>query len=453
MVARMIAPVLTVLALMAVDLNASTDGPRCGEKELLSSPQDQQADLRARMEKYWKYVSDIQPQDTNSLVDGHYVMRGIPQNHQVFRLNPTQVSALTFRHYTNMETLEKILSSGELVVGRTAFIEHHFIYTDVRGVFMTLPSMERHLVGLDPDTIAWVDVKVDENFPVIHLNRFFNVYLIPGVGAAPDWMKTRYKDHPELDTSDATKPFQIFDWKAMRVPVQIVGVSRHPYHDYSGATLDEILRRQDSQSGWDLLGYLMQDPELKALYQGPIGANEGSVLSHTGRVFENFFVQYPFYSSKLRTPALDKNRVFEFFKAMIALHDIGKYPAIVAGNKGRQHEFTLPVLRRLMTKLNFNADEIRLAETLVGNDVVGEMLNPKLGLSPEMAYSRLQALARTAGVPPSDFIRLQLLLYIVDAGSYSALRIEDFVESDNGKLTPKSTKYARLLELSGLSGE
>lgn len=439
---------LACFSFVSVEAFASNIPPKCGEEGLVDVGVEKNG-LISKIEALWSFLSQIKPEETTSLVNGRFVNRGLPQTHEVIRLSETETSQRTFRHYTSTEGLEQILASKTLIVGKTAYVDFQSIFTDVRGVFLTDPQAESGAVGLHADNVSWIDIKVDPKIPVIKLSRFPIIYVIPGVGTPPEWMKAAYQGQNKNNKSSSTEPYRIFDWQATEVPVQIVGVSPHPYHDYSQHNAKDILSRRDSQSGWDLLGFLMQEPKLKALYQESLGENIPSVLSHTGGGLQNFLRQFPFFESRFSHLESDI-RIYETLKLALALHDIGKGRAIKAGDKDKQHEFTLPILRQVMTQFNFNEAEIRLAETLVGNDVIGETFNPRINLSVETALLKLQDLAVKAEVSPSNFIELQLFFYTVDAGSYSALRAELFVENEQGRLLPKSPKYKSLRNLAGL---
>ncbi len=165
-------------------------------------------------------------------------------------------------------------------------------------------------------------------------------------------------------------------------------------------------------------------PELRPRFDASAGVHEGyTIREHTHRVYGAFSrqaAQYPFDAMSVPEGA----DVPRLLKTAIALHDLGKPDAIAAGGKHLQHEFTVKILTEKLRALGFSDAETNLAEALVGNDVIGDLV--KQLITEKQAYEQIAALAKKAGMPPDDFYLLQKLFYVSDASSYPLLEQEVF---------------------------
>ncbi|MCM2323391.1 MAG: hypothetical protein NDJ90_09035 [Oligoflexia bacterium] len=192
-------------------------------------------------------------------------------------------------------------------------------------------------------------------------------------------------------------------------------------------------------TGADIIASLSQSSKkLNALFAADSGVMEGyTIQEHTLRVYKVFAGQV----AKWAVPAEHAT----LLKYVIALHDIGKPEAIAAGSKQLQHQYTLPILASTMKKAGFTAPEVRVAEALVGNDVIGAMLQQRI--TPTEAHRRLLVLAEKSGLNPMDFFRLQSFYYTCDAASYPYLMENVFRKGPDGTIRPDSPFFTRLEQL------
>ncbi len=177
-----------------------------------------------------------------------------------------------------------------------------------------------------------------------------------------------------------------------------------------------------------------QFDDLTPLLDSDAGVSEGyTIREHTRMVAETYESQAKFYNLKgMKVPAdVDLERLMPH---VIELHDIGKPKAIAAGSKTAQHAYTLPILREKLVALGFSENEVKVAEALVGNDIIGELIKGEI--STVVAGQRLQAQAALAQIELNDYFQLQRLFYASDAGSYPNLRAAVFSETLEGKLNP-----------------
>jgi len=107
-----------------------------------------------------------------------------------------------------------------------------------------------------------------------------------------------------------------------------------------------------------------------------------------------------------------------FFRTFLALHDIGKSDAIKkSGDRKNQHRYTVEIMRHVLSQLDFSNQEINIALALVSGDVIGGYIRGRC--NGKEATEELTKMADDAGLPFDDFLKLLLVFYQVDAGSYT----------------------------------
>ena len=185
--------------------------------------------------------------------------------------------------------------------------------------------------------------------------------------------------------------------------------------------------------------------DLKGLFAGDAGVTEGySVGEHTRRALDTFSEQEKFYRLEKTAVKGGRHDTKTFMRHALALHDIGKSLAVRAGNKKWQHEFTSPILKTSLQALKFSTGEIKLAAALIEHDIIGEMLKGEI--STLQAVDKMRIQAKTAELPLPEFLNLQTLYFVSDAGAYPYLREKVFV-SENGKLVPSNPKFVEFRNL------
>jgi len=125
--------------------------------------------------------------------------------------------------------------------------------------------------------------------------------------------------------------------------------------------------------------------------------------------------QYEKYFSQRELPAGITN---SFFRVFLVLHDIGVPESIKkTGDKHYQHRYTVEIMRAVLSQLEFSDQEIKIAVALVSEDVIGGYVRGRYG--GKGATGKLTKMADDAGLPFYDFLKLILIFYQVDAGSYT----------------------------------
>lgn len=123
-----------------------------------------------------------------------------------------------------------------------------------------------------------------------------------------------------------------------------------------------------------------------------------------------------------------------FMKTVFILHDIGKPLAVKSGHKERQHQYTIPILIKVMKELGYNPEEIQLAVSLVDHEIFGDLLRKKSNI--QTLNIQMNKLYKQTNLKKEDFITLQEIFYSSDAGSYPQLYQNVFKRSDNGCIIP-----------------
>lgn len=125
--------------------------------------------------------------------------------------------------------------------------------------------------------------------------------------------------------------------------------------------------------------------------------------------------QYEKYFSQRELPAGITN---SFFRVFLVLHDIGVPESIKkTGDKHYQHRYTVEIMSSVLNQLDFSEHEVKIAVALVSEDVIGSYIRGRY--SGKKATEELGKMADEAGLPFYDFMKLLLVFYQVDAGSYT----------------------------------
>ncbi|MFV1917254.1 MAG: hypothetical protein ACC618_02125 [Patescibacteria group bacterium] len=145
-------------------------------------------------------------------------------------------------------------------------------------------------------------------------------------------------------------------------------------------------------------------------YASDVGVWEGySLKEHTLMVLGQF---EKYFFTKRLPAGVDRN----FFRVVLALHDIGKPRAVSKGNTKRQHEYTKPIIKSVLKDLNYKDEDINTALALVSTDSIGEFI--KHGTLDESTKGISEG-ARLAKMRVGEFFGLLTIFFKVDAGSYT----------------------------------
>jgi hypothetical protein len=198
-----------------------------------------------------------------------------------------------------------------------------------------------------------------------------------------------------------------------------------------------------SSNGKKIIAVLSQNPELSRLFKAgnQSAMDKTTIEKHTLAVLQLFNELFDGYSAKYAFKTHPNIRLYETFKFMIALHDIGKPLAYEAGNKNRQHEFTIPILIREMKRFGFTEEETRLATSIVDNDLVSDFATQKTdAIKARAGFVKAAAQAR---LPLMDYAPLRFLFFSCDAGAYNEVRTKIFTW-ENSLMVPSRQLFERI---------
>ncbi|GAI77516.1 unnamed protein product [marine sediment metagenome] len=187
------------------------------------------------------------------------------------------------------------------------------------------------------------------------------------------------------------------------------GISKQNKLSFSRTELDKVLESSE-YTPKSLITLFEKD--LGKIFNTDSGVREKySVKRHTLMVIG----QFEKYFANQELPAgMSKN----FFRTFLALHDIGKSEAIKkTGDKHNQHRYTSKIMSSVLSQLNFSDEEVSVAVALVFGDVIGGYIRDHY--SGKKATEELAKMADDAGLPFYDFLKLLLVFYQADAGSYT----------------------------------
>jgi len=381
--------------------------------------------IAAEVKSVWNWIRSRPTKITDQTLRNRIYVQGLPTREQVsYRvLTPAEVEQTTFRHYFPTQVRDTILKTKELIAGSTSFVLNEYAYGDLTGVFLTVPKVnEAMTVGTDQTN--WIDVKIDSRIMVVRLSE--DIFFVPGNPSAPQWLREKIR---EGTAPESAGRHLLSKGEATAIPIKIIRVSERVTHPELQGDL--------------LFSDLTSDPNLRPIFAADAGVKElYTIETHVRRVLDVLEDQWTHYKNKMpEIPGVNLPRVLS---AIAILHDMGKPQALREHNVNKHHEYTAPILQKVMRSRGFSEKEIALAEALVSHDNLGELING--GLTAKQARTRLVKLSGRVGLPLETFFELQSFFYLIDASSYYSLRLENF-EVVDGVVVIKSPKYERLREL------
>lgn len=124
--------------------------------------------------------------------------------------------------------------------------------------------------------------------------------------------------------------------------------------------------------------------------------------------------QFEKYFSGISLPCgISKN----VFRLSLALHDIWKPKALLEGNIGLQHKYSILEIKDLFEKLNIDKNQSKVILSLISKDPIGMFL--KGSIDSEEAWKEIKHMAKEANVSVHSFFNLLCIYYKVDASSYT----------------------------------
>lgn len=141
-----------------------------------------------------------------------------------------------FRHYVG-SGMDKILACNCLKAGITPYIITNpgfgkEIYDDLYGIFLTTTTARPEEVGLNASAASdYIDVELEARTGLLMLEP--KIFLVPGQGDIPTWMKPKYLEYQRTGICEPSmcSSFKRFDRRKgidpMFIPVKIKCVSQN----------------------------------------------------------------------------------------------------------------------------------------------------------------------------------------------------------------------------------
>lgn len=162
-----------------------------------------------------------------------------------------------------------------------------------------------------------------------------------------------------------------------------------------------------------LIEALSTDETLKALFEADAGVWEGySIQTHTRMVFNVF--------ENFQLNNIPEEISLKLMRTLVAVHDIGKPLALKAhGNVLRQHEYTSPLVQKVLIELGFNAKEINLGLAIIKQDFLGNLFRGIDNLE-TVAQQITDVSKKNTHLNPNTFLKILKIYYMSDAGAYTS---------------------------------
>jgi len=178
---------------------------------------------------------------------------------------------------------------------------------------------------------------------------------------------------------------------------------------FSRTDLDGVFAKPDYQSA-DLLNLLKKD--FRQNYESPVGVWEGySLEQHTGLVLGQF---EKYYGDKELPGGPDEN----WFRLLLAVHDLGKPTAVKQHKLYQEHEDTIREVETVFYQLGFSKKEWLVAKALIDSEALSRLFKWK-NTDANGCFADVLGAAQELDIRPEDFFKLLEIYYKVDASSYT----------------------------------
>ncbi len=213
----------------------------------------------------------------------------------------------------------------------------------------------------------------------------------------------------------------------------------------------DLIRQASRNSGADLLKILetKSDPILirgRSLYFSSLISERTPTLErhtiqeHVLRIYaqsDKYWSTFPWH--EIKAPAnVNVKGVLHF---SFALHEIGK--PLTSELKASHQEISAEILVQMMNKAGYSKAEVELGRALVGNDVIGSMLQGTI--TPQEAFEKLLEISKKTNLSPRSFFKVQSYFYAMHASAYSDMAA--LFVNEGGILIPKNDKFKVLRNL------
>jgi len=176
-----------------------------------------------------------------------------------------------------------------------------------------------------------------------------------------------------------------------------------------------------------LIRVLKCHPTLHRCYERPLGGVDGLTLhDHTLNVMRCFERHFEGRSALLFGP--------QYFKLLLAFHDLGKPQAASEKHPEKQHEYTLGIIKSISAEVKLPPQVLRSIITIINADPIGRYLNRKFRMPLGISLQQIGRMANDLRVPVVTLWPTLLVYYQCDAAGYESLKNKVFVTDDTGEI-------------------
>jgi hypothetical protein len=186
----------------------------------------------------------------------------------------------------------------------------------------------------------------------------------------------------------------------------------------------------------EVIKFLSQNPEYKKIFgqRNSDGRPLRQHLAEMGELYQIYRYHYANTMNSLR-PLLTGIEIVALMKLIIAVHDLKKFE--MREKFIDEYQELKELIATLFRDLGLNPEHIKLAQALVGHDLLGSLAKDEGSIETDEVYQNLKKMAADLGLPLAVFFDLQLLVYTCDVGSYQALRDKVLTTNAAGRLFPR----------------
>ena len=191
----------------------------------------------------------------------------------------------------------------------------------------------------------------------------------------------------------------------------------------------------DDYSGSGIINALKKNPELSFWYEQSLpGPDDLTLETHTLAVIENFQKYFNYQNLFVN----DKEYLF-----CLALHDIGKPSAILAGDKYSQHSYTINILEEIRDLLPIDNISFQKMKALIDGDPIGKYLDNRYSLSADESCVLFSDMAGESRIKGDEFWKMLVIYYQCDAAGYDFLQKRLFLNDSNDsiELLPDKSRF------------
>jgi len=182
----------------------------------------------------------------------------------------------------------------------------------------------------------------------------------------------------------------------------------------------ERLDLQENDNVAFILTKLKRSELFGRLMELDAGVSEGLTIEQHTNVVGELFEKY--FKGKLEKSGVTSLSDYDF-RLLLALHDIGKGVSIIfTDDKGRQHEYTVRIVRRLLLDLDIEPHKAKTILALIDQDIIGEYLQGKRDKS--YVSERIHDMAQELEITQEELFNILKIMYMCDAGSYTTIAMK-----------------------------